>query len=126
MPQITLEYSSNLKGEMDFSSLFRNLHATIFATLGISMLNCKSRAVERNKFYIADGNPGHAFAHLEIKILAGRSPEELTPLGKAALELLQYFYGDTAVGLNFQPSVEIIEIPKRNYFKLSMEEIMGK
>ncbi|NCA84454.1 MAG: hypothetical protein EOM83_02655 [Clostridia bacterium] len=127
MPHITLELSDNLPMSDDhFPKFFAELHQMLVSDLGISLLNCKSRLVRHKNYYVANGNAAHAFAHLEIKILKGRSAAEIGKMGNAALELLSTAFKTSHKGLIFQPSVEIIGIDPANYFKLSADTIMGK
>lgn len=126
MPHITLEYSSNLKvTKENFPFFFSNLHQALVDHLGVNILNCKSRAVRLKNYYIADGDKDHAFAHLEIKILEGHNRVGVDLAGEMAMKLLRNFFEMVTDGLVFQPSVEIVEIPKTNYFKISAEEIIG-
>lgn len=44
MPHLTLEYSSNIKVDSDFATLFQALHNALVETCGVSIEHCKSRA----------------------------------------------------------------------------------
>nr|NQU93267.1 hypothetical protein [Bacteroidota bacterium] len=127
MPQITLEYSSNLEGEpkSTFEKFFSELHNLLTETLGIDPLNCKSRWISRNDYYIANGDYRHAFAHLEIKTLNRHDPAKLKIVGHSALELLREFYNESSAGKWFQPSVVITEMNREYYFKIPTGEIKG-
>jgi 5-carboxymethyl-2-hydroxymuconate isomerase len=124
MPHITLEISDNLAFVDDrLPEFFGELHKTLVSRLGVDLLNCKSRLVRHKSFYVADGKPEHAFAHLEIKIMEGRSTAEIGEVGNAAMEILQKSFEPYRRNFLFQPSVEIINIGSSNYFKLSAEDI---
>lgn len=124
MPHFVLEYSSNLKVKKSYISLFSKLHTLAEEKLGIDPLNCKSRAIRRKIFFVSDGDPANAFAHLIIRLFEGHDPAAKQEVGVAALGLLQDFYKKGAKKLIFQPTVEIIEIRKEHYFKLSADEIL--
>jgi 5-carboxymethyl-2-hydroxymuconate isomerase len=127
MPHITLEISDNLSFADDrLPEFFGELHQMLTSRLGVNLLNCKSRLIRHKSFYIADGKSKHAFAHLEIKILEGRSAAEIGKVGNAALELLISAFEQSRQRFIFQPSVEIVNIGATNFFKLSAEEIVGK
>lgn len=124
MPHITLEVSDNLPFAEDrLPEFFAGLHQMLVSRLGVDLLNCKSRLVRYKNFYVADGKLEHAFAHLEIKILEGRTAAEIEKVGNAALELLLSAFEQSRGGFLFQPSIEIVSISSTNYFKLSAEEI---
>ena len=123
MPQITLEYTDNIKVTGSFNLLFSEIHQRINQTLGINPLNIKSRVIVLNNYYIADGTPAHAFAHLQIKILDGHKSDKIVKLGEAVFKTLEGFFQDQVNGLAFQPSVEISEMKRELYFKFPVEKI---
>jgi len=124
MPHFILEYSSNLKVKKTYLALFSKLHTLAEEKLGIDPLNCKSRAIRRKIFHVSDGDPANAFAHLTIRLFEGHNPDAKQEVGATALSLLQDFYKKSAKKLIFQPTVEIVEIKKEHYFKLSADEIL--
>lgn len=125
MPHFILEYSNNLKVKKSYLSLFSKFHQLTEEKLGIDKLNCKSRAVRRKTFHVGDGDPNHAFVHLTIKLFEGHPVAAKQEVGSVALGLLQNFYKKSVRKLIFQPSVEIVEIKKDHYFKLTAEEILA-
>jgi 5-carboxymethyl-2-hydroxymuconate isomerase len=126
MPHITLEYSSNITITKDFSVLFGQIHQLLERSLKVNPLNCKSRIVCHDRFYIADGNENHAFAHLQIKVLDKHPEEGKKNVGSGAFALLREFFKDEVAGFCFQPSVEIHEMKGDLYYKLGVEEILKK
>lgn len=123
MPHITLEYTNNLKVRKDFNQLFPKIHKLIAESLSVDPLNCKSRANHLDNYYIADGNPKQAFAHLQIKILDRHEPEKVKKLGEAIFDALTEFFIGQTNDLIFQPSVEINELKGELYFKLPSDQI---
>ena len=75
MPHIVLEYSANLYDLPSFSALFAEIHQVLHREGGIRLENCKSRARAAHHYFIADGSPDHAFVHLNIEFVKGRSDE---------------------------------------------------
>ena len=124
MPHITLEYSSNIRITKDFGELFGPIHQLLEHSLKVNPLNCKSRIICHDHFFIADGNENHAFAHLQIKVLDKHPEEGKIAVGFGAFELLRDFFNDDVDGLCFQPSVEIHEMKGDFYYKLGLEEIL--
>ncbi len=69
MPQITLQFTDNIKALPNFNFLFAEVHQTLNNIAGIKIENCKSRAIKLEKYYIGDGTNSQGFVHLEVKIL---------------------------------------------------------
>lgn len=115
MPQLTIEYSTNIV-EQNLEPLFQACHTLLAQTLPTDLNNCKSRAIACEQYCIGDGQSQRAFIHMQVLILSGRSPEILTKLGKALLELLKHYFKETLNQLNLQLSVEIQELSPF-YFK---------
>jgi 5-carboxymethyl-2-hydroxymuconate isomerase len=117
MPQITLQYSENCRHAGSFKPLFRSIHAVLERSGGILIDNCKSRAQLCNEFYIADGDSAHAFAHLEIRFIEGRTDQVRDAIGRACLALLLEFFKSSVESNRMQITVEIDDIKRQNYFK---------
>lgn len=113
MPQITLEYSANLPGEIASEELLLALHRILRDVGGLRIGNCKSRVVPAARFLVGEG--GGAFVHLDVRFLEGRPPEVKRSLGEALLAALREAYG--ACGEGLQITVEIGDIPRAAYFK---------
>ena len=111
MPQLQLEYSANVTAPPT-PDLLLMLHQ-ILADHGVKIGNCKSRAVERDVYLVADGKTGEAFVHLDVSFMEGRSPELKTSIGNAMLSALRTEFGDDGV----QITVEIRDIKRDAYFK---------
>ncbi len=125
MPHISLEYSSNISITKDFGALFGQIHQLLEHSLKVNPLNCKSRIITHDNYFIADGNENHAFAHLQIKVLDKHPMEGKQEVGEGAFELLKEFFKGQTGGLIFQPSVEIHEMKEDLYYKLAVEEFAG-
>ena len=117
MPNIVLEYSSNVSEVIDFADLFAAIHKVMHEVGSINLDNCKSRAVEIGKFHIGDGHPSNAFVQLSVAFLAGRSNKTKQQIGNACLVQLKQFYEKSMARLDLQITVEIADIQRGNYFK---------
>jgi 5-carboxymethyl-2-hydroxymuconate isomerase len=115
MPQISLEYSANLPGEIASEGLLRALHGILREVGGVRIGNCKSRVLPAARFLVGEGEPGGAFVHLDVQFLAGRSPEVKRALGEALLAALREAYEGSGEGL--QITVHLVDIPRAAYFK---------
>ena len=91
MAHFVLEYSDNLgQSDATIQDLLSNLHQAaqltgLFPTKGI-----RSRAYCCSQYRMADGNTEHGFAHLEVKLGAGRSMQDR----KAAADIFFKLFSD--------------------------------
>ena len=118
VPHLYLDYSSNITQSVDFRALFQEIHAAFVEVDGVPINNCKSRAVRRDDFYIGDGQEDHAFVHLQVSALAGRSPDTKTALNQALLSLLEKHYHASLSRLRLQLSVEFRDLERTSYAKV--------
>lgn len=117
MPQITLEYSTNVVPPLAEDEILGALHEMVAGTIGLPVGNCKSRAVVRDVFRVGDGGVRGAFVHAEVRILAGRPPEKKRELGTRLLEYLTDVFQPLTGTLDVQITVEIGDIDRDAYFK---------
>ena len=117
MPHVTLEHSSNINIDFNYQDLFSQLHGLLHEIAGIQIDNFKSRAIQREQFLVGDGKIENAFVHLEIRVLEGRSPEMKKEIGQGCLRLLKDFYAQGLASLALQLTVEIVDLPRENYYK---------
>lgn len=75
MPQVVVEYTTNIKSEADISVLLRKINDTIIGQKGgvFPPGGTRSRAIELQEYRMADGAEDYAFVHTTIKIGAGRT-----------------------------------------------------
>jgi 5-carboxymethyl-2-hydroxymuconate isomerase len=128
MPHIILEYSANLHELPSFNALFADIHQVLNREGGIKLENCKSRARIANDYYIADGHPKHAFIHLSIEFVKGRTREIKQAIGQECLKLVKDYY-QAQISDHLQITVLIDDIELDFYFKhpegsLSYQDIL--
>jgi 5-carboxymethyl-2-hydroxymuconate isomerase len=111
-----LEYSKNIDGELDFESLFLRLHQLLAEKLPTDISSCKTRCIAQESFFIGDCHIKNAFAHLTIKILAGRTDDNKNQLGHTILKEMRHFFHLHQHDLTLQLSVEVMDLDK-HYFK---------
>jgi 5-carboxymethyl-2-hydroxymuconate isomerase len=109
MPHLTLEYTSNIRQHVNLAELFSALHRVLAEVGGVSIENCKSRAVKHHDFYIGSGGSNKAFVHLGMTMLEGRPLALKQKVGESILRLLKDTYAIT---------VEIKDIQRATYFKV--------
>ncbi len=117
MPQIRLEYTSNLDSTPQLDTLLDRIHGALNTIAGVNLDSCKSRVHVVDRFRIGDGAADHAFVHLEIRLLEGRSKVVKQDLGSACLELLESAFDVTRTDRRVQATVEIGDVLRDEYFK---------
>lgn len=120
MPQLWLEYSGNVSQPVLFDELLARLHEALARTAGVSVDACKSRAIPRDAFRVGEGRPNQAFVHLEVGLLAGRTPEQHREVAAACLEVLADVYAPARQALDLQITVEVRTMERESYQKVSL------
>lgn len=117
MPHLWLEYTDNIEQEVDLIRLLADLHSTLVEVAGVSIDNCKSRAVCLDTYRAGSGRADQAFVHLSVRIFAGRPLEVKQEISRQMLRLLEAAYAPSLARLDLQISVEVTEIEPATYFK---------
>ena len=77
MPHFIVEYTDNIKNEVNLASLFEDVHQVLISRASFFPVGgIRSRAIELHDYRVADGTEDDAFIHAILKIGAGR-PEEI-------------------------------------------------
>lgn len=118
MPQIKLEYTSNITHDINFEELFSEIHRVLSDVGNNDINSCKSRAIKVDDYFIGNCEIENAFVHLEIKMLEGRDEELKRKIGWESMKILEDFYYQCFTEFRFQITTEIIDIVKSNYFKI--------
>lgn len=118
MPQLTLEFSSNIIEKNNLSSLFQECHSILEKILPTDINSCKSRSIECHNYYIGNGEPNNAFIHISLKIMPGRSFDTLKNTGDNMMAILKNYFSTSLKKLNLQITLEIMELQK-TYFKIT-------
>jgi 5-carboxymethyl-2-hydroxymuconate isomerase len=106
MPHLILQQSSNVKNP-DSKKFFKQAHELLVAKLPTQLSSCKSRLIIVDDYYVADGSPDTAFAHLEVAVLSGRTDDLLAEISKLLFDLLQEHLSTSNKLLDLHLSVEV-------------------
>ncbi len=117
MPHITVEYSANLLPRVDPARLVRHAHEAAAATGTFKMGGIRTRAVPRDVFLVADGDPANAFVAVQVRIGTGRTPEVRRALGAAIFDAVSRELADVFVDTPLAISLEVIEIDEVAAFR---------
>ena len=110
MPHITLEYSANLDARLDMHALCVALKDAATATGVFPPAGIRVRAFAANHVVIADGDPGHSFIDITIRLGAGRDAAAKTRATDAVFDAARAFTADVMASAPFMLSLELREI----------------
>jgi 5-carboxymethyl-2-hydroxymuconate isomerase len=120
MPHIVIEYSANLREQIDFPRLLEAVHARAIATGVFPQGGVRTRAYEAQHYRIADAHPDNAFVHLLLKVGHGRDLETrrraCEAVFAAACEQLAELYEriPLAISLEMQEIDPVLTLKKNN------------
>jgi len=117
VPQLTLEYTANITQQIDWSSLFTEVHHTLVHTLETSLVSCKSRIRCCDHFFIGDGAPDHAFVYLNVHVLSGHDKTTQMQLSQALMDILKRYFALSHDIFKCQLSVNVVEMDNEVYLK---------
>jgi len=122
MPHIIAEYSANLEDLLDVAGLVADLHQAAIDSAVAELVGIRTRAVRREHFRVADGDPANGFVHIVARLRVGRSEDQRKKLGQllfdAADKRLTPVYPAHPIGL----TVEIHEIDHLTFRRNTLRE----
>lgn len=75
MPHFIVEYSGNLKSEINFDEFFEKVHECLGKSGIFPLGGIRSRAIRMDDYRIADAKHDYAFIHITLKVGSGRDEE---------------------------------------------------
>lgn len=115
MSHIILEATGNIFSNDLVHTTLRALHNLVAEIAGADIHSCKSRFVQHQQYCIGNDIKDAHFLHLTIKLLSGRTREQLDTLGEQAFKFLKSKFGVLSHEIDMTVLVE--EMPKQNYYK---------
>ena len=116
MPQITIEYTSNISMNFDKSSFLSQINQLVHQEGKSNLDNCKSRLIRLDDYFVGNSST-NAFVHLTLQFLQGRDTLTKNNLGNALLTYLEETFLSENRDENIQITVHIVDIDKESYFK---------
>ena len=110
MPHITIEYSANLAEHHDIDRLIDAVHATALATGVPALAALRTRAMPREHYRIADGNPENLFVAVIARIRDGRPDEVKQAFMERLMETLSTELAPVSESYPLAISLEVQEI----------------
>lgn len=116
MPHMTVEYTNNLQGINETTLMAALTNAVCDHPTVADEADVKARIAALNSYQIGRNNAGRAFAHVELRLMAGRTAEAKKELSDRLAAVLKAEIPAQA-GLQVQLSVDIVDMDKPSYFK---------
>lgn len=110
MAHAVVEYSANLKDEIDVAELCETIRATMAADETFPTPGIRVRAYAAEHFAIADGDPRHAFIDVHIRLREGRSAEVKKAAADRVFTAAKDFLAGTLASRSLALSLEIRDI----------------
>ena len=110
MPHLVIEYSANVAEHHDIKKLVTCVHQAAIDHGLPPIEGLRTRAVCRDDYMVADGNPDYAFIALHTRIGPGRSDEDKTTFITQVLDAAQAEIAAGAGPLAISWSIELNEI----------------
>jgi 5-carboxymethyl-2-hydroxymuconate isomerase len=124
MPHLTLEYTSNL-GEINPDRILLALNHTLVASDHFNEMDIKSRAISLDTWRVGVSTSEHAFVHVKLAILSGRSTQVKNELSNALLRVLRVSCKEFTRH-PVQLCVEVQEIERASYAKEVLNAESGR
>jgi 5-carboxymethyl-2-hydroxymuconate isomerase len=110
MPHFTIEYSSNLDGEVDMNAVCRAVREAALSTGIFEEGGIRVRAVRCDAFAVADDHPENAFAHMVLRLGRGRDLHARKVAGEAIFAAFEAQFAPRLESPHFGISFEMCEI----------------
>lgn len=116
MPHLTLEYTRNLDG-FPVAETLRSINETLFDSGEVQAeSDLKSRAIALDAVQIGTAGGTRGFVHVQLRMLAGRTPEAKQDLTERIAVVLRAQTPRPA-GMLVQLSVEVVDMDRGSYVK---------
>jgi 5-carboxymethyl-2-hydroxymuconate isomerase len=110
MPHIQIDYSPNLEQRLDIAGLCQVLRDAAVATGILPLAGIRVRATACTHVVIADGNPGHAFLDISLRLRGGRSNEAKRRATEQIFAAAEAFCAEVLATSSFMLSFEMRDI----------------
>lgn len=86
MPHLMIDYSANLEDRIDMAGFCNALRLAAIDTGLFPLPGVRVRACRADHVSIADGDPGHGYVDISVRLRAGRDPEAKSRATQAIFE----------------------------------------
>ncbi len=121
MPHIIIEHSSDINNDL-ILKIQNGTQATLSSVKegNFDLEQCKVRSHAFEQYLVGSSNQNHSsFLHVTIKILAGRSAEVRKIVAQKVIDFLNQTLSKNIKSQRFDLSVDVVEMDRNTYQKLS-------
>ncbi|OGU55903.1 MAG: hypothetical protein A2V66_18300 [Ignavibacteria bacterium RBG_13_36_8] len=115
MPHCIIEYSANIKENVNKNALLLEINKTLDETKMFSLNDIKSRIIVHDDYCVGDGDPSRAFVTLNVSIISGRDSDTKKIISDLCLDLLKKHFSESLKRLKLSLTVQISELDKDSY-----------
>lgn len=119
MPHLTMEYSANLDGSVDFDGLCKALLKALLDSGLVERGAPRVRAIRCDAYAIADDLEANSFIDMSLRLGTGRSAQEKRTLGEAIVAATRPLLATQFEHPHFALSLEVREIDPDLSWKLN-------
>lgn len=120
MPHVVVDYSANLEN-FEPKQLLLEINNALVETGYCQAIDIKSRAHKDDVFVIGLETEQQAYVHVKVYLLSGRNQQQKTDIGESVFAALLADPKLNQQKIVVQSCVELIEMPKQDYFKQVIE-----
>lgn len=112
MPQLILEYSTNVIETENLADLFQQIHCRLAELMQLPVTAFLSSAIQHNGYCRADDTNNSALVQLTCKLMRGRTHDALLNIGQTILDMTKIYFVESAKKFELRISLEIIELQR--------------
>lgn len=110
MPHVHVDYSPNLTERLNLPALLAVIRNTMAVSGVFPVAGIRIRATAADHVLIADGDPGHAFLDISIRLRGGRPLEARQAAVAQVFDAVEAFCAPVLASSSFLLSLELREI----------------
>lgn len=110
MPHLSIQYSRNLEARLDMPAFLRVLRDAAVETGVFPPAGIRVRAFAADHVLIADGQPGHAFIDISVRLRGGRSDADKARATAHIFAAAEAFCADDMAQNSLMLSLEMRDI----------------
>lgn len=120
MPHIVVEYTPNL-GELPFDAMLAAVTRKLIGSPEVTEeSDLKARVLRAEHYRVGTADAGRGFIHVQLRVLAGRTPEAKDDLSKRVAQGMQEHMPQFPAGLMVYLSVEVVDMDRASYTKIRL------
>lgn len=120
MPHIVIDYTPNL-GDLPFDAMLAAATQALSESPEVQdEADLKARVLRAEHFRVGLHDSGRGFLHVQLRILAGRTPAAKADLSRRVADALHAHLRELPAGLTAHLSVEVVDMDPGSYTKIRL------